>query len=54
MSKWLQVFTLSYPTHNGSGPKILVLFNDYSRFNKEEDTGNNSYDDDDDEQEQTQ
>ena len=32
MSKMLQSFTLSYPDSNQQGPKVLVLFTNFSRF----------------------
>jgi hypothetical protein len=42
----LQVFTLSYPgTDLKKGPKIFVLFTDFSKNETNDDSGNLSYDD---------
>ena len=51
MSKMLQVFTLSYPDSNQVGPKFLVLFNNYSRFETDNEDNELSYDDESDEDE---
>ena len=36
MSKMLQVFTLSYPENKREGPKMQVLFTNFSRFDDED------------------
>ena len=50
MSKFLQVFTLSYADSDQIGPKFLVIFTNYSRFECATDAGNLSYDEEDDEE----
>ena len=50
MSKFLQVFTLSYPDSDQKGPKFLVMFTNYSRYEFGADTGNLSYDEEEDEE----
>jgi hypothetical protein len=43
MSKMLQVFTFSYPENKREGPKMQVLFTNFSRFEDEDEI---SFDDD--------
>ena len=43
----LQVFTLSYPDSNQQGPKFMILFTNFSKYETTIDTGNLSYDDED-------
>ena len=50
MSKMLQSFTLSYPDRTWIGPKVIVLFTNFSQFAKDEDeSACLSYDDEDEE-----
>ena len=48
MSKMLQSFTLSYPDSDQQGPKILVLFTNFSRYESMENY--EDYDEEDDEE----
>ena len=42
MSKILQVFTLSYPENKREGPKMQVLFTNFSRFDDEDEESSDS------------
>ena len=50
----LQVFTLSYPESKRQGPKIMVLFTNFSKYEKEDDDGDFSFDEDEEETKETQ
>ena len=47
----LQSFTLSYPDSSFIGPKVIVLFTNFSKFEHQINDDNLSYDDEDDEEE---
>ena len=53
MSKMLQVFTLSYP-RSESGPKVMVLFTDFSASETSNDSGEISFDEEEETNEESQ
>ena len=50
MSKLLQIFTLSYPDSTQVGPRILIIFTNFSKFDGAGGSGDLSYDEEDEEQ----
>jgi len=52
MSKMLQIFTLSYPQSSG-GPKVMVLFTNFSKTDTSNDSGEFSFDEDEETNEET-